>query len=172
MSQNDNTRYHALYYLAESMPPRQVADMVGISYSTALRYKKEYDDALEANTIKELLDFPAAVLEEFAQMIKADAPVTIDGETQAIVDGVKGMQVLQDDFQLTATLLSRRVRTLVMSVETPDDLLTLTECLAKLQNAFFNSNTVQIAVQQNNVGSAPDQRKNYGAFLNDRPKNI
>ena len=79
---------------------------------------------------------------------------------------VSGLQVLDMTLQNTALNLANRINSMAMSAGGSDELVTLTDALCKLQNAFFNSNKVQVNVQ-NNIGG--EGGKTYSAFMGDKP---
>jgi hypothetical protein len=168
MSQQDNQRYKVLMLLADDKAPKDIAEQLDVSYATVLRYRKELEQAKIDGTIKSLLDVPAIMLDEIASFVASNSPITVDNETAVIVEGVKGLGRLQDEFQSTAELISRRIRALIMSAQTPGELADLTASLCEMQKAFFNSNSVNLNIQNN---LSPDNASTkYGKFLSDRPQ--
>jgi hypothetical protein len=70
--------------------------------------------------------------------------------------------------QASAKLMLVKLKTLVHNVGPDDvqDLAVCTKILCDLQNAFFNKNSVQVNVQNNEFNSS---ESTYSEFLNDKP---
>lgn len=173
---NDHDRYKVMYLLNMNHEPKHISELVGISYSTVLRYKREYERAAEDNAITELLNMPDAVLQEVMEIAQSRAPVVIDDELKSIAASVTGAQRLETHLQVTAETVSTRIRAMALTAEHAGELCDLAGALCAIQKAFFNPNQTQVLVQNNNNAS-PTQEKEvaadtYGELLNDKPKNL
>lgn len=166
----EHDKYRALHMLSEHIAPKDIADSLDMSYAGVLKLKKEYENARETDSLKDLLNYPEAVLDEILDIAKAKSPVPVDDEVDLVKQGVQGAQMLQEDLQRTALYMSQRIRSLAGSTESTGEFCDLTESLCKLQTAFFNSNTTQVNIQ-NNVSSEGTQQK-YGGLLDDRPPHL
>lgn len=163
MSARENTQAAVMAQLKNNVDPQVIANDLDISISKVKRIEKEYNRMLENGAVEELLAIGGDVL------LQAD----IDDEDELAEDikrvtkGVVGLERLQGDLQASAQAINMRIRSLLMGVETAGELETLTSCLCKLQESFFNSKTMQVNVQ-NNFGQDTGE-KTYGAFLSDKP---
>lgn len=64
-------------------------------------------------------------------------------------DSVTGLQILNEDLQATAGLLTNRIQLAAMNVDKPSELNSLASALCSIQSAFFNKPTTN--VQVNNI---------------------
>ncbi len=170
----DHDKYRALYLISQKLAPKEIAAELELSYSTVLRYKKEFDDAVLNETVNDLLDIPAAVLEDLFDVVRERAPVTIDAETNELTKSLSGLAKLQQDLQLTACGVTAKIRSMAMVADSAGELSDLTDSLCKIQTAFFATGT-QVNIQ-NNLGGATGnpsaEEGTYGDLLNDKPAHL
>ena len=165
MSRNDERMYKAISLVEAGKDKRVVSEELDISYSTVVRWCKEYQTAKIDGTIDKLLDLDKLIIAQAgALMALPGAEETINGKVEVLTKGLSGLDKLQVDLQSSATAINSRIKSLVMSSESTSELSELTDCLCALQNAFFNSKGVQVNIQNNVDGSSK-----YGSFLNDKP---
>lgn len=138
----------------------QIADELELSISTVVKYEKDFEVAKIEGTLDKILNSDIAIVEEIAEYLPND--------TTDIVKELKGLDRLNTNMQNAAELILRKL-TIVTNNVGPDDVVNLTmatEVLCKLQNAFFNKNSLNLNVQ-NNTFSGEDST--YKEFLDDKP---
>lgn len=166
----EQEKYNIVSRLLNGDAPKDVSEALDVPYSKVLRLNRELKDAQEANTLNEFIAMDEAVMAELMEGIAARAPDALQGEVVAAVANVSEakstMEVLSHDLQVTAKVITTRIKVAASTVEHVSELDVLADALCKLQNAFFNKNSTQVNVQ-NNYGS--DGAPKYGAFLSDKP---
>ena len=160
MSQNkEQTKLLALAHLKTGLAPKEVAELLNISYSAALKHKKELMQAESKNAVLDLFDLEAAALETLLEKVKTELTPAIDvleGDLELadalsnIDSSVKKGSALEKELQDAAVEVTRKVAAAAILTNSTETLLTLAEALAKLQGAFFAKGT---NVQVNQMGS-------------------
>ena len=155
----DKTRLLALANLKLGKSPRETSETVGISYASAVSLRKELAEAELRNTVLDLFNMEQAAFEALLDAARAQLEPAVEGEliTQKEVDQsietvanqVKGLGILEEEFQKTAVNVVRQINLMVITTNSADTVLALAEALAKLQTAFFAKGT---NVQVNNFG--------------------
>lgn len=159
---NEELKYKILNELQQGFSATTLATKYEMSAATILRWNKEFKDAVMNNDVNNLINTDKVVLGELADQIK---PSGLVDDTSQVVEGIKGLQVLQADMQTTASIVNSRLKKMAHSTESIAELSMITDCLCNLQGAFFNKNLTQVNVQ-NNYGESDDK---YSAFLSDAP---
>ena len=153
--------------LANNVSAQIIADTYDVSYATVLRIKSEYKRAYAEGTVDQMVDMDAAILAEVEEQIKSNLPENVADKADELFDGVKGLQRLQTEFQVTASQLNTKIASFILNAKQPSEIESLVNSLVQLQNAFFNKNSTQVNVQ-NNFGSS-DGSSGYNEFLGDSP---
>jgi len=156
---SEEKKYKALAKLNEGVDPKVIAADLETSYATILRWRREFDTAMEAGKLNELL------AEDPEGMALLAAESTIDMPTDELIKGATGLQRLNSELQATAFKINERIRLEAMKIEHISELKDLTDCLCKLNDTFFNSKAVSVNVQNNYADNTPA----YGEFLSDVP---
>lgn len=155
---DEKTRLLALAYLKQDKKPREVSEILDISYAQAVRLRKELEEAEKRETIQELFNVNEAVLEQVLEAAKKElepaqlqltGSAAIEGELESIRESISKGEMLEQEFQTSALALSRRINTLAQSATQAETVIMLAKALAELQTAFFAKGT---NVQVNNFG--------------------
>lgn len=166
MSRDDHKMYQAISRIDNGEGKREVAEELGVSYGTVMRWYREYEHAKTNNTLDALLDMDKLILATAGQLLESGVMVDEVEEGVAQVKAkLNKLEVLQEDFILTAQAINVQIRSRVMSAEHTSELVELADALCSLQNSFFNKNSTQVNVQNNYSGT----ESKYGGFLNDKP---
>lgn len=158
MSEQENIKQAAMGQLANFIEPEVIANDLNIPLSRVKRYSRELKEAQAAGAVDELLTLGVDHID----------PATLTEQTKDVLDGVKGLERLQLATQQTAMVINNKVKILASSVDSAGELETLTACLCRLQDAFFNNNKAPQLNIQNNFGQETGQAT-YGNFLSDKP---
>lgn len=158
---SDELKYNAMQFLHQEKPAAEVAKLVDVPLTTVIRWKKELKEAKLNGGIDSLIDIDRVVLGEMVKQLPADLQEA-GGE---LVGKVDSSQRLSVELHATAQHLTTRVKMMAAAADTSSELLVLSEILCNLQNAFYNSNSTQVNVQ-NNYGES-----SYSEFLSDAPQN-
>lgn len=156
--------YRAVSRLEAGEDPQTVAKVLDISYSTVLRWNREYKAAKEQGHLDKLLDIDKLILATAAEGLGLPAEV-VQPAVKELTTGIKGLNQLQESLQMTALYLVQQIKSRAASIDHTSELTELTGALCELQNAFFNKNSTQVNVQ-NNFGN-PNQSR-YGNMLSDK----
>jgi uncharacterized Ntn-hydrolase superfamily protein len=163
-------KYQIVSRLLNGETPKAISEEFDVPYTKVLRLQRELKEAQLNNTVQEFIDIDAAMMEELVDAVKASTPPglaeAVDKSMAVLVATKSIMDVLSEDFIMTAKALSMRIRQSAANTEQVSELDVLSDALCKLQVAFFNKNQTQVNVQ-NNYGQEPQ----YGAFLDDKPAN-
>lgn len=153
---DDRTKLLALAHLKSNKKPKEVSELLNISYAQALRLSKELIESEKRGTILDLFNLNEAALGSLLQAVKDDVSLplaildgeeVLEGELQELSTTVKGAQALDTEMQSTALELAKKIKILAISTSSPDTIVLLSESLSKLQTAFFAKGT---NVQVNN----------------------
>ena len=160
----DHAKYKGVVRLYQGDSPKDVAEALNVSYSKVLRWNGELKQAKIEGTLDTLLALDEEALHVMADALVHDLPDEMKPSMDIISD-VLGLQRLDAEMQATAFQLNNRIRLESMKVEHMSEILDLTNALCKLREAFFNSKSVQVNVQNN----YSEGETTYGAFLSDAP---
>lgn len=159
---NNELKYKVVSLLQQpALSAKMIADELDLSYSAVLRVEKEYEDAKLNNTLTELIDADTPTLMSAAEVLETD-------QVQ-LTAGLKGLDKLGEDFQVTASQINNRVRSLMMSCDHLSELETAAKIICQLNEAFVNPNKTQVNVQ-NNFGGENNASSRYAGLLSDTPQ--
>lgn len=165
-----DSKFKAIGLLVEGMKPADIAKALDMSLSTVLRYQRDFEIAKSNGTLLELLDMDKLAFGEVKDKLVSSVPDGMKQTVETKMGKVSRVLDLMDTFQSdlvgSASVLNTRIKVMALSVESSSELLTLVECVSKLQNAFFNKPVTQVNVQ-NNLGG----ESKYGNLLSDKPAN-
>lgn len=144
--------------LESGTKPREIANLLDMSYASVCRFKVQYDEARLNNKINELVDLSKVELENALNAVPIEA-------AKELTKGIGGLQRLQEEFQHTAHILNGRLLSFIANADCAGDLLVISNILCDLNNTFFNKNSTQVNIQNNyNEGESK-----YKEFLSDVP---
>jgi hypothetical protein len=137
-----------------------IATSLQLGYTTVLKYKKEYDIAEKEGKLDLILSQDLKLIEHISGELPEDA--------SEFMDKIKGLDRLNVNMQMSAELILVKLKTVIANVGPDDvvDLMSCTKLLCDLQNAFFNKNSVNVNVQNNNFDSG---ESGYKEYLSDKP---
>ena len=124
------------------------------SYQTILGWKRKQDLAKsQGDTIIDLVKVDEKTLVTIADEIKAKAPADVGKKIDALVDGVVGLQKLEDKFHSLVLSLLTSAETFSKDENlTVRDWKTLGDGIANLYTSIFNKAGVNVNVMnQNNI---------------------
>lgn len=156
---SDDQKYNALQLLHQEKSNTEVAKELGIPIATIVRWGKELKEAKLNGGIDSLVDMDRVVLGELVEQLPDD----LKAAGNELVAKTDSLQRLSVELHNTAKHLTTRVKVLAATADSSSELIALSEVLCNMQNAFFNSNTTQVNVQ-NNYGQS-----SYSEFLSDAP---
>lgn len=167
---DDETKLKVLARFATGDTVRQVADFLELPYSQVLKLHKEYVKADEAEVIQSMVDVDSVIVHRIADEMKTE--LSLIDTSQTVIDSVNSVVNKIDSYQLLNTKVHATAVTLVDKIENMArdphirlgamDLQTLVESLTKIQNAFFNKNTNNINILNQQVsGSKVDTFKSF-----------
>lgn len=154
----DKLKYKVISLLEAGQDPRDVADDVGVGYSSVIRLKNQLRDAKTNGTVAALIDTDKLLIEQVGEQLQV--------ETTNVTKGLDGLEVLNTELQKTALALVQQTKSHLLSAEHASELQVFSGIICDLQNAFFNKNQTQINVQ-NNIGDSGAPK--YTKFLSDKP---
>ena len=156
---SDDVQYAAVSRVDAGETPSSVADDLKIGKGTIVRWYAEYKDARLAGTLDKLYDSEKLLLAAAGQLTSqggADAD-WIKKKASEMNAGLKGLAKLDEDTQLSALAINQKIKSLIMSSESPSELADLTDCLCALRTAFFAKGT-QVNIQNVAGGSESKYR--------------
>lgn len=154
----EKTRLLALAHLKLDKKPKEVAELLDISYAKVVRWRKELEEAERRQSVTDLFNLDEATLETVLEAAKNELEPSalqlstkeaLEGELQSIRSGVKGGQELEVELQKTALTLTNRISTLAAGATQAETVVMLAKALSDLQTSFFAKGT---NVQVNNFG--------------------
>jgi len=158
----DKLKYKAINLLEQGQSPKDIAELLNISYSSVLSIKRDLKEAKENGTIAKLIDADKFLIEQVGEELGLDKEVVA-----TVTKGISGLEVLSEELQKTAMQINTRIRSLLLSVEHPSELQAYADILCNIQTSFINKNMTQVNIQ-NNIGSN-DGAPKYSRFLSDKP---
>lgn len=159
-----NNRDKAFIALSQGKDIEEIADEMGVTYSTVVRYRKEYEVAETEGKLSAILSQDEALIRQIAEGLPEDVT---SGE---FLGKLQGLEKLNANTQVVAELLLVKLKTVISNsgVDDVTNLSVAARILCDLQNAFFNKNSVNVNVQNNNFDATTSK---YGDFLSDKPNN-
>ena len=159
---NVELKYKVISLLQQpELSPRMISEELDITYGAVLRVEKEYNEAKLNGTLDQLID-----VDDYAVMSSAAGTLCLD--QVSLTKGLSGLDKLSQDFQVTASQINTRVRSLLMSCEHMSDVKIAAEIICSLNVAFVNSASTQVNVQ-NNFGGDNNAASRYAGYLSDAP---
>lgn len=156
---DDKLKYKALSLLQQGSDFSTTADATGLPLTAVIRLSKELKKSIENGGIDSLIDMDRVVLGEVLEVVAENKDMT--EAVGKLTQSLNYSDRLSSELQLAATHLVKQAKSIAMKSENAGELLVCTEVICNLQNAFFNSNSTQINIQNNNQG--------YTEFLSDAP---
>lgn len=164
---DEKTKLMALAHIKAGRKPKEVADLLDISYSQALRLSKDLSEAERRGDIQSLFRLDEAALDTLIESAKSELAIpeelatssAIEGELDDLRESLQGLDELDTAMQEAAGALTKRLKTLSSSATQPDTILMLARALSELRNSFFAKGA---NVSLNNFDS-----KTFEDFLSD-----
>lgn len=157
---DDTIRYKVLGRLHNNESFDSIANVVGIPLSTVIRWNKELKNAIRDGEIGTLVDMDRVVLGEVIE--KVAEKQEMQESAGKLIQSLNHSERLSQELQLTAIHLTTSAKLMATTAGHASELILLSEVICQLQSAFFNSNSTQINIQNNN-GTG------YDEFLTDAP---
>lgn len=164
---DERAKLVALAHLKTGKKPAEVATLVDIPYSTALKLNKDLKAAEEQDAVLELFNVSEAAFQSIIQAASEDLAIAgelvgadeVSRQLSTIKEGVDGLKMLDASFQRAANTIANQINLMAASAEHTDSIVNLAEALAKLQSSFFAKGT---NVQINNY-----DKESFQQFLGD-----
>ena len=145
--------------------PREVSEKLGIGYQTVLGWKKKLDSRSEDDGLSSLVEVDEATLTIVADRIKEEAPAAVAKKVDKLVEGVVGLQKIDEKFRTVvyellewAELQSQRED---LSV---NEWKTIGTTISSMYTAIFSKNVTNVNVM-NNTNISSDKREIFKASL-------
>lgn len=164
ISMDDKIKYSIISRIQKDMEPKDIAEELGVPYASVLRVRTQYNEHVQNGTINQLIDLDKLMIADLADKFPVD-------EVEKLVKSVGGLEVLSAECQGLALEIIKKSRTMLTRADSMSELGEVTEILCKLQNAFFNKNSTQVNVQNNNFGGSANDNP-YSSFLSDAPGRV
>lgn len=155
----DKLKYKVISQLEAGTPPRDISEDLGVSYSSVLRLKTEFESAKINGTVAKLVDVDRLLIEQAGELLP-------NADVEKVTKGLDGLETLSCELQKTALALNNQVKSMLLSAEHPSELQVYTDIICQLQTSFINKNMTQVNVQ-NNFGDSGTPK--YTRFLSDKP---
>jgi len=153
MKYSPELKLKALGLIANDTDLKDIVAQLGVTYPTLLNWRKELNKGIENGNLASIIDAEEALIHGVAEQLAEDLikldpsqAESIEGELLPVVEGADGYNALSVELQRVATKLAKKISAAADSSVGPDSLESLTNSLAKLQEAFFNKNVTQVAV--------------------------
>lgn len=161
----ENKKMEIYGALANGRTVKEIQADYDISYASALRLSNQFKTAVDEGTVDKLIDMDTAIWQQVKDTVTApDELIERANDTlDQLSKDVQGLQRLDIELQNTASAVNRRLFNMIQSAKQPSELETITSCLCRIRDAFFNQKGVQVNIQNNVGGEA------YGDLLNDVP---
>jgi hypothetical protein len=143
---DEQTRLLALAHLHNGTKPADTAELTGISYASAIKLRKELHAAEQKDRIRDLFKLDKAALDILLDSVRKQMVPAIDAfgvgdavekEVNGIAKGIEGGQLLDQQFQESASAIANKITSVAMASSNADTLLSLSKALCELQRAFF-----------------------------------
>lgn len=164
---DEKTKLMALAHIKAGRKPKDVAELLNISYSQALRLSKDLSEAERRGDVQSLFRLDEAALDTLIESAKSELAVpeelatskAIEGQLEDIKEGLQGLDELDTAMQEAAGALTKRLKTLSSTATQPDTILMLARALSELRNSFF--------AKGSNVSLNNFDNKSFEDFLRD-----
>jgi hypothetical protein len=155
---DEQTRLLTLAHLKNGTKPADAADLMGISYATCLKLRKELEAAEKKNKILQLFSLDEAaldiLLESVTKQLKPaieafDIGELVEVEVQDLKERVDGGSLLNQELQSAGSALANKIKQTATIATSADTILSLAKALCELNNSFFGEG------KGNSVGALP-----------------
>ena len=140
MAKYDDVKLEGLGLLKAGLTPKEVSRQLQVPYPKVLKWKPELEEIKVKEDIETIMDVDQAVVHEVAEGVKAkllDLVEEGDELVDATLEKVDKLLDLQAGLQGSGLKLITKINRLVDDCNTPDQISTLVDSIAKLQTAFF-----------------------------------
>ena len=147
---DEKTKLLILAALANGASAREASEKFDCSYSSAIKIKKDYEQAVENNTLVELTKVDQLVFDNLIELVKdqsitAVAPLGQESQvveaTKEITDTVSDLKNLDENMQVAANNLLTNISAMALTVSTPEGVEKLSNSLSRLRETFFAKDT-------------------------------
>lgn len=169
----EQEKFKIISKLINDEAPKDIANELEVPYTKVLRFKKEYEQSVIDGQVGELIDLDQVMRDELLNQVQEGMPSFVQEQAGEVVSEIKAklttLDALGEDLQVTAAAITKKIKSMAMSIDHVSELESLSTALCSLQNAFFNKNSTQVNVQNNYT---EDAKAAYGDFLSDKPANL
>jgi len=163
MKYSEEEKYKALSLLNDGKEPRNVATELKIPVTTIIRWNKELKEEIANGGISKIIDLDQVLIGEVLTKIVDEEPILTDAANE-LTASLSSLERLSEELHTTAMVINSRTKSMVHRAETAAELIMLAEVVCEIQKSFFNTNSTNINIQNNNGGES-----RYNAFLGDKP---
>jgi hypothetical protein len=158
----EEQRLKVLAKLQSGTDPHDVVQEMSIPYQTIMNWKRDMKEAEATAEIHTLVKADAIMVHRIAEEVKEEMIAVAPNEEKEIIKTVDGIVESIDSYQALNTKLHATAAKLVDKISLmaddektlgPMGLQVLVESLARIQVAFFNKNSTNINVLNQNVVS-------------------
>lgn len=146
---DEQVRLLALAHLKNNTTPADTAEIMGISYVSALKLRKELFAAEKHDTILELFKLNKAALNILLESVTKQLTPAIEAfnigelvesEVRDLAKSINGAQILNIELQAAALALTNKITQVAIIANNADTLLNLAKAICELQAVFKISN--------------------------------
>jgi hypothetical protein len=142
----EKIRLTSLAHLKHGIPPKEVAELTGISYAKALKLRRQLEEAEENGTMFELFNLKDAARQVLFDSVKdkllpiaesLDAEEALEGELIELNKEIEELGKLDETTQKAAIALVDKIASAAVLANNSDTLVNLADALCKVQLTFF-----------------------------------
>lgn len=159
--ETEEQKLRAIGLIAEDRTPanlRKIAEEEKIPYSKLIKWRAELDKTKVDGSVEVAIQADQVLIHRIAEETKKELSelpegTVVEGDIDAVVSGLTGLDILSTTTQSAALRLAKRVDHLALGCTDARELQSLVTSICALQVAFFNKQTTQVNVQNNTYTS-------------------
>ncbi len=164
MAISKETRLKVEHELRMGKTAKDLAEKYDISYPTVIGWKKKLDEStIIDEPINNLIEVDEQTLVAVAEKVKAEAPDIVKKKIDKLVDGITGLQRLDEKFHaLVFDILEQAEVFLAEPDIKPKDWAMIAGTIGSLYTAIFSKNVTNVNVM-NNTNISSEKREIFKA---------
>ena len=142
----NSLKIQALALKEEGLSNREISEELGVPDSTVSIWLKRLKKEENRGRLAEVVEVDAAVVREMGEEIKKKTPDVLKKEVDRVVDGVVGLQVLDEKFREVSMALLDKLSAVLSDDLTIKEMETVGKTIAGMYSAIFSKNVTNVNV--------------------------
>lgn len=154
----ETVKFQIISLLEESKQAREISELLDITYTSVLNFKRQYEKAKNSGQMKSFIDIDKYVV------YKAQKDMNMIHFSGSLTEEKTKLDFLKDNLQNTAHTITSKINNLILEGLEMSDLKIASDIISSLHTSFLVKNMNQVNIQNNFDKS---ENIDYANMLND-----